>query len=313
MSRFVPSVRQMRAFLAVHQLRKLRAAAERLFVTQSTVSVLVRQLEEGLRVRLFDRTTRSLQTTPAGEEAAVVIERILRDVDLLGAGAAGLSALTRGRVSVAITPTLAGMLLPLVLPDFRRDYPGVGVQVDDCAPDQFLSRVVGGHVDFGIGTPERAGGEVDLVPLMRDVLCVVCHVDHPLASARSVRWRDLAGHAVIAGRPGYGVRPLVDLAASRAGVTLNIVNEVSFLSTALWLAQAGEAAAILPSAYASAPAHPDLVILPLLPRVSRDVFVVTQHGRSLSPAAERFLVSLRTALRARNGSAWAGHSRVPGR
>ena len=303
----------MRAFLAVYQLRKLRAAAEQLFVTQSTVSVLVRQLEDGLGVRLFDRTTRSLQPTDAGEEAAVVIERILRDVDLLGAGAAGLSALTRGRVSVAITPTLAGMLIPLVLPRFRANYPGVSVQIDDCAPDQFLSRVVGGHVDFGIGTPERAGGEVDLTPLVRDVLCLVCRDDHPLAARATVRWRDLAGHPVVAGRPGYGVRPLVDLAASRAGVALEVVNEVSFLSTALWLARSGEVAAILPSAYASVPAHPDLVIRMLVPRVSRDVSVVTQHGRSLAPAAERFLTLLRAALRERNGSAWAGYARVPAR
>ena len=61
---FTPSVRQLRAFRAVFQLRKLSAAAEQLAVTQSAVSVLIRQLEEGLGARLFDRTTRRVVMTP---------------------------------------------------------------------------------------------------------------------------------------------------------------------------------------------------------------------------------------------------------
>jgi DNA-binding transcriptional LysR family regulator len=84
-SHFTPSVRQLRAFRAVYQLRKVSAAAEQLSLTQSAVSVLIRQLEEGLDTRLFDRTTRSLSPTSAAQEAIVVAERILRDVESLGA------------------------------------------------------------------------------------------------------------------------------------------------------------------------------------------------------------------------------------
>src|SRR3954453_17657804 len=109
---FSPSVRQLRAFRAVYLLRKLSAAAEQLAITQSAVSVLIRQLEEGLGTRLFDRTTRSLRPTAAATEAVVVAERILRDIDSLGAGLRDLSALRRGRVSVAVTPTLGEILLP---------------------------------------------------------------------------------------------------------------------------------------------------------------------------------------------------------
>src|SRR6187549_823438 len=98
--KFAPTVRQLRAFVAVYQLRKLSAAAEQLFVTQSAISVLVRQMEEGLGARLFDRTTRSLQPTQAAAEAIVVAERILRDVESLGAGLRDLTQLRRGRVSL---------------------------------------------------------------------------------------------------------------------------------------------------------------------------------------------------------------------
>lgn len=284
---FTPSLRQLRAFRAVYQLRKLSAAAEQLAVTQSAVSVLIRQLEEGLGTRLFDRTTRSLRPTLAAAEAIAVAERILRDVDSLGAGLRDLSALRRGRVSLAVTPTLGEILLPPVLRRFTRLHPDIQVVIDDCSPDQFVSRVVGEHVDLGLGTPERAAADVDTRKLLGDTLAFVCRKDHPLAARRQLRWADLAGHAVITVRPGYGIRPLIDGAAAHAGVLLEVVNEVSFLSTALWMVECGLGGAVMPSAYARRPGRAGLVVRKLHgPVVSRDISLVTKRGRSLSPAAQ---------------------------
>ena len=292
-----PTLRQLRAFRAVYQLRKLSAAAEQLSVTQSAVSVLIRQMEEGLGARLFDRTTRSLQPTQAAGEAIVVAERILRDVDSLAAGVRSLTSLQRGRVHLAVTPTLAEILLPRVITRFTALHPGIRVVVDDCAPEQFVSRVIGEHVDFGIGTPERAAADVDTRMLTRDHLAVVCRKDHPLAKAASLRWAQLAGHRVITVRPGYGIRPLIDGTAARAGVQLDVVNEVSFLSTALWMASCGMGAAIMPSGFAGAANDKTLLVKKLTgPVVSRDISIVTKRGRSLSPACASFIEVMRAAL-----------------
>lgn len=294
---FTPTLRQLRAFHAVYQLRKLSAAAEQLFVTQSAVSVLIRQMEEGLGARLFDRTTRSLQPTQAAVEAIVVAERILRDVDALGAGVRDLASLKRGRVCIAVTPTLAEILLPRVIRRFTTLHPDIRVVIDDCAPDQFVSRVIGEHVDFGIGTPERAAAGADSLTLMRDHLSLVCRRDHPLAGLKSVRWADLAGHGVITVRPGYGIRPLIDATAAKAGVALDVVNEVSFLSTALWMTASGLGPSIMPSAFAGFSADKSLRVKTLTaPKVSRDISVVTKRGRSLSPACERFIEVMRKEL-----------------
>ena len=294
---FSPTIRQLRAFLAVYQLKKLSAAAQRLFVTQSAVSMLIRQLEEGLDTRLFDRTTRSLKATAAAEQMMMTVERILRDVDSLSNDFRELAALERGRVTLAITPTLAAFLLPDAMRAFNEQHPGVRVLVNDCAPDQFISRIIGEHVDFGIGTPERPGAEVEVQRLMRDHLALVCREDHPLAKARVVRWSDLGGHPVITVRPGYGVRPLIDGTAAEAGVALDVVNEVSFLSTAIWMTAAGMGASIMPSAFARAEADPSLVIKVLSsPRVARDISIVTKRGHSLSAAARAFIDALKRSL-----------------
>lgn len=294
---FTPSIRQLRAFVEVHRLRKLSAAAEKLFVTQSAVSMLIRQLEDGLGARLFDRTTRSLQPTAAAADMLPTAERILRDVDALSGGFRELSTLERGRICVAITPTLASFLLPGAIRSFVASHPQVRIVIDDCAPDQFITRIIAEQVDFGIGTPDRPGAEVETQTLLRDHLALVCLQDHPLAHKASVRWADLAAHPVITVRPGYGIRPLIDGTAARAGVALNVVNEVTFLSTAIWMTASGMGASIMPSAYALAADDASLVTRPIsAPRVSRDVSVVRKRGRSLSAASESFIATLRAAL-----------------
>ena len=290
---FTPSLRQLRVFRAVYQLRKISAAAEQLSITQSAVSMMVKQLEDGYGVLLFERTTRSLRPTSAAEDALATIERILRDVDSLGANLYDLLALRRGTITIAVTPTLGEIMLPEPLERFNRKHPEIRIMVDDCSPDQFVSRVTGEHVDFGIGTPESAAADVDTVSLLADHLAVVCRADHPLAAKRVPRWSDLEGHPLVTVRPGYGIRPLIDHSAMAAGITLDVTSEVSFLSTALWMVQAGQVAAIMPSAYALNPDSRNLVVRKLTrPVVSRNICIVTKRGRTLSAAARAFVDQL---------------------
>ena len=293
----LPTVRQLQAFLAVYRLGKIGAAAAQLYVTPSAVSVLVKQLEDGLGVCLFERTTRSLQPTQAGHDMLLSAERILSDLVALAAGLRDERDLRRGQVSVVITPAVASMLMPQVVRAFAAAHPDIRLTVSDCAPDQFLPRIMGGLVDLGIGTPEYAGNELEQQTLMRDHLALVCRRDHPLAGLRRVRWAHLRDHPVIAGRPGYGVRKLIDFSAAQAGVTLRVSHEISFQATALWMVDCGMGAAIMPSAFAAHAPHPDRVIKPLYePRVPRDVYVATKRGRQLSPAGVAFVEVLRKTL-----------------
>jgi len=81
-------------------------------------------------------------------------------------------------------------------------------------------------------------------------------------------------------------------------VSLRVANEVSFQSTALWMAECGMAAAIMPTAYARQSAYKRLVVKTLTePRVPRDVYVVTKRGRHLSPACEAFVRTLRQSMK----------------
>ncbi len=289
------TIKQLRAFVAVYQLRGLSAAAAQLHVTQSAVSVLIRQMEQELGMRLFDRTTRSLQPTSAADNAIEVAQRVLQDMDSLGVGLHDLSKLRRGRVTVACTPTLAKIILPKVIGKFMETYPGVHVDVDDSPPDQFISRLIAEHADFGVGTPDQAGDGIRMQRLMGDHLSVVFRTDHPMAVRRSVRWKELDGMPIITVRPGYGVRPLIDQAAARAGIRLNVAHEVTLMSTALWMTACGMGPSVMPDVYANyySP-DPSLAVRPLVsPKVPRDIYVLVKSGRSLSPAAQQFVQMLK--------------------
>lgn len=285
-------LQQLRAFVEVYRLRKLNAAAGQLCVTQSAVSVLIRQLESAVGTTLFDRTTRSLHPTVAAQEMLPIAERILRDVQTLDK-AFGSQAPPRGRVAIAATPTVASTLLPPVIARFSRLYPQVRITLDDCAPDQFISRIIGEQVDFGVGTPNEAPSEVTQRTLLQDHLCVVCPREHALARRRAVDWADLEGHPVIVIKPGYGIRDSINRAAAQAAIVLDIRHEVSFLTTALAMSAAGVGITVMPSHLIAHSAFRNLVARKLgRPSIVRNISIIARRNRTLSVASERLIALL---------------------
>lgn len=286
------SLKQLRAFVAVYRLGKLSIAATRLSVTESAVSTMLRQIEATLDLRLFDRSSRALIPTQAAHDTIAVAERILSDVASLGTHFEALSDLRRGRVHIVVTASVGAVLMPAVVRRFGQAYPDIKIMLDDCAPDQFLSHIASDQIDFGIGTPESDDPAIEVRPLLHDHLCLVCADDHPFAGREEVRWDELAGVPLIAVRNGlgYGMRRKLEAAAQSAGITLTIDHEVSFLSSALWMTAGGLGMSIWASALVAKTPHDNLRRCRLVaPRVPSDISFVNKRGRSLSPAAERFL------------------------
>jgi DNA-binding transcriptional LysR family regulator len=287
------TLKQLRAFVAVYRFGKLAAAAEQMSVTQSAVSVLIRQIESALGVRLFDRSTRALAPTLVATEMIGLAERILQDLTTLSGNAREVTTLQRGRVHVAVTPAIGMAVMPVAVRQFVARYPDVRVVLDDCAPDQFVPRIVSEAVEFGIGTPEQITADLEVHPLLRDSLCLVLTSDHPLATRRQVRWTDLAGCPLILLKAGYGVRRTIDAVAAKAGVELNVVNDINFLHSALWMTASGLGASILPLSLTRHGAKDKLLIKPLVaPKVERNIYVVMKKGRTLSPASSKFVEML---------------------
>jgi LysR family transcriptional regulator, carnitine catabolism transcriptional activator len=280
------TLRQLRAFVAVAQLGGFTPAAQRLHLTQSALSVLVRELERELGIRLFDRTTRMVRLTDAGREFHGSAEKMLLDLEHAVANSRGLADARRGRVAVAATPLMSSVMLPRIIAGYMAAYPGVTVVLKDAVAGQIRRLVHDGAVDFGIGTFLTPESGLVTEPLMVDTLVLACPRDHALAARARVRWRDLAGLPFIALPHDNAVGELVRDCLKEAGTPVQIAHEVAFLTTVLGMVEAGMGVSVLPSYGRETIRTHNIAVRRLVePTIRRETSLITRRDRSLSPAA----------------------------
>ncbi|MBN3805068.1 LysR family transcriptional regulator [Paraburkholderia sp. Ac-20336] len=285
-----PTIKQLRAFALVCRFGVLTRAADELFITQPAVSVLIRQMEEALGLRLFDRTSRALRPTAAAHEILPAVERMLRDLETIQSSAKELTGRERGQLRFAATPSIAAAIVPKLLAEYRALYPNIEVSVDDAAPDRLTASTLTGDVEFGIGTISDRLDGITLQCLARDRLCAICRKDSALAKKRRVSWKDALQYPWIGIRSTSGIRTLIDETLFALGTRKPVEYEVSYMTTGLSMVQAGLGIAIFPGILLGAFPHRDLVARKLeAPAVTRDVNLIRRAGHSLSPAAESFI------------------------
>jgi DNA-binding transcriptional LysR family regulator len=292
-----PSIRQLEAFVHVYHLGSVTRAADRMHITQSAVSVLIRQLESNFRTKLFDRTTRALYPTEAAKEVLATAERVLRDLDNLNKNVRGLSDKTRGRVSLAVSAGVASAVLPSILKTFVARHPGVELAIHDIGPDQLTGKILSEEAEFGIGTDDARSPELVLETLVSDRLSVICIKDRDTAARKQMGWNEIGDLPTITVRKGLGIRTLIDDTLATRKKIFKPTFEVSLLTTALSMTAQGLGVSILPAFLVPHMRYQNLIAIPLVnPVVRRDLSVITRAGRSLSPAAESFIAIARQIL-----------------
>jgi DNA-binding transcriptional LysR family regulator len=291
--------KQVQAFVAVAETNSFSRAGELLNIAQSRVSILIRDLEHELAVRLFDRTTRRMELTAAGRDFRPHAEKLVADLKHAVEDTHALGERRRGRLTVAAPPLLMEALIPRLLVPFKSDFPGVRVTLLDARTESIMEAVKTGEADIGIGTFPRLEEGLVRTRLASDPLLLFCGETHPLATLRRPRWADILGAPLIALRHESGVRPLFDYGCSAAGGLPQVEYEVSLVTTALALVEVGVGVAVLPANALSVARHRPIVARPLSqPTVMRDISMIARHGRSLSPAAAEWVQRLQHDMKA---------------
>lgn len=285
-----PTLRQIEAFVLSCRLGSITAAAGRMGLTQSAVSILLRELERNLDARLLDRSTRSLRPTEAGLDMLPRAERMLRDRDLLVHSVQAMRDVERGQLRFAVTAAVASALMPAALARFSRAHSDVEIAMQDVAPDQLATKVLNEEVEFSIGTVNANARDLMLETLISDQLCAICRREEPLAARATLDWEDILAEPCISVLPGTSIRELIDGTLARKGRKLTPHWEVAFLTTALSMTAHGLGISILPGYLVPHLQYPSLVAVPLRnPVVRRNLSVIWRSGRSPSPAARKFV------------------------
>lgn len=286
------TVRQLRAFVAVAQLSGFSAAAVRLHLTQSALSMLVRTLEQEIGVPLFERTTRSVKLTDSGRDFLPQAEKMLTDLHNAVATTRSHAERARGRIVIAVSPTFASTLLPALLVRYRAEHPDVLVVMrDDAPPNQIRRLVQDGEADIGIGPLERGQRGLFVVDvLMDDELMLACPEGHPLARRKSVPWRELADVPVIGFARDNALQLLVESSMAAGGARVRTQYEVASISTATALVDAGLGVSILPAYARQLRRRERIQYRPLVdPVVKRDLCLLRLRDRAMPAAAQAFI------------------------
>lgn len=292
-----PTLRQLEAFVLCARQGSLTAAAERMGLTPSAISLLLRQLEADMGLRLLDRTTRRLQLTEAGRDALEGAERVLQERNRLLAGVQGLAARQAGQLIVAASAAIAAVMIPGMMRAFTEHHPGIRLVLRDVSPDRVVPMVEEGIAEIGLGTVGEVPTGLRTETLLSDQISAICHIGAPHAARHRLSWAEALTEPCISVVPGNPIRTLIDETLAAQGRKLEPAWEVSFFATALALTTAGFGIALLPGYLVGQSPGMGLVAVPLEePRIRRDVTLVSRAGRSLSPAASAFISVARRSV-----------------
>ena len=293
------SLRQMRAFVAVARRASFTGAAKELNLTQSALSLLIKDLESELGVRLIERTTRAVALSDVGRELLPSINQVLQDLDRAILSVADLKDLKRGIARIAAPQVMSLARLPAVLVAHAAQNPGVQVRIIECQMEQIEARIIVGEADFGVG-PERAvGTDIEVLPLVKVPVMLVCSKQHPLARKQRVTWKDVLAHPFIALRGEYGAQIDRDLHAFSKDLSLNPLHEVTYITTALSMVHSGLGVTACPTDARRLANSYDLMMRPVVePEMVRELCIYLRRGRALSPAATSLLECVQQLARA---------------
>ena len=298
------SSRQVKAFLLVARHRSFSRAAEQLFITQSGLSVQMRELEAQLGFRLFDRTTRRVTLTDFGAQFLPVAERSLQDLEAVVSRIGRSASEASGSLSVGVTPLMAAHLLPAVIAEFHSRNSGMRIQLFDAERSTVVDLVETGKLDMGLGMFLKPTTGVRRIPLFRFPLIAIRARDGSAGRRRGLNWSAVAGSTLIGLPPDNPIQQLIDKQLFRAGRRAPPDLTFNYLETQIAMAETGAGTAILP-AYAFPACRNRRVTIERLvdPIVHLDLYEIRSAGRRLPSGAEDFTAFLKSYI-----ASWAGRA-----
>jgi DNA-binding transcriptional LysR family regulator len=279
----------LRAFLAVHELRSFNKAAEVLNLSQPALSRRVQNLEDKLRVSLLERSTRHVLPTVAGRSFEPMARRLLEELETSLASIGSFGEQQTGQVTIAALPSASLHFLPRLIKKFSARYPLMRLRVLDRLILEGFECIIRGEAEFGINVSDPTETDISFTPLLDDPYAFVCHRSHPLARKKRITWQDLRGHPLICiGRASdSGNRVLFDDVLAKTKLQLNWLYEVYNYTTALRLIESGVGASVMPRLGVPKNRHSPVTTVPIGPsELTRSVGIIERRKGRLSPAAK---------------------------
>jgi DNA-binding transcriptional LysR family regulator len=294
--------RQLAAFCAVVERKSFSQAAERLGVTQPAVSLQVRSLEKRVGRQLLDRSGRRVEPTEAGLALYRGAQRLLAlEGQLLDDLEAGSEGELGGTLEVGASTGPGSTVVPVLLCEFQRANPGVGISLAISDTQSVVDRVAERELELGVVGAARRHRGVVFEPFFRDEVVLACPPDHRFAG-QTISLDDLREEPLIVMQEGAGVRQVIEDELRRAGTRLRDLEprlELGLQESARSAVSAGYGVTFISRAAIEGDLAAGTLAVARVEGLdpAREISLVRSTGRSATRAAEAFVTFARERLK----------------
>ncbi len=229
-------LRQLRYFIRAAELLNFTKASEELFITQSTLSQQIKELENSLDVLLFDRIGKRVKLTEAGEIMLDYARRTYRLTEESKQVLSDISGLKSGSLIIGTTYGLTKLLINS-LSEFNRAYPNIIIKVMFGTTSELLNKMRAYEIDCILSflPPSKQNSDIQVVKLFESKLSLIVHKSHSWSKKRKVRLKDVVEQPLILASSGYSIRSYLDEILRRNRISLNVKMEINDIHSILEL------------------------------------------------------------------------------
>lgn len=293
--------RRLQVFHAVAKQLSFTKAAEELFMTQPAVTFQIKQLEEHLNTRLFERSHGRIALTPAGELVLNYAERILSLTEELETRVGELTGAISGPLLLGASTTIAEFFLPQILGEFKARHPHVHATMTVANSETIVSRVADHALDIGLIESASHSPAVQTEVCCDDMLVLICSPKHKLAKLKKASAAEVAAEPFISRESGSGTREFSDQYFQKNGVApdaIHVVMELGSPEAIKGVVETGLGVSVLSRASVSKELRlGTLVAVPLEPPLIRSFSMVTPKDKFRSRLLSTFVEFAMTRMK----------------
>ncbi len=202
----LPTIKQLRYFIALEQYGHFGKAAKACFVSQSAFSVAIRELESTLNAQLVDRNNKNVTITDTGKDVAVQARLVLRDLECLVDFVDGNRTPLSGKLKLGVIPTIAPFLLPRLLPKLRKKYPDLQLYLQEDLTQRIYSQLIEGKLDLLLIALPFDLRNVESMVLFKDPFYFACRHNSNLVDPEDYNIKQLPAESILLMEDGHCLR-----------------------------------------------------------------------------------------------------------
>jgi len=291
-------IESLKVFCDLAETESFTKAAQINGVTQSAVSQQISSLERTFKSLLIERSKKKFRLTREGQVLYDYSKQIIQTYESLHSKLQELKDIISGTIRVATIYSIGLHDLPPYVKKFMKVYPTVNVHVEYRRANQVYEDVLGNVVDMGLVAYPVKDSKLEIIPLRKEPLVLICHPQHPFAKSKSVKLKALAGQKFIGFEPDIPTRKALDKILKEYDVAVNNVMEFDNIETVKRAVEIDAGISIVPEGtVVQEVAKQTLAAVPLEDgSFFRPLAVLYKKNKVLSPAMKQFLTILKDTI-----------------